>query len=96
MRAALLRLLTAAYGTSETFPNVRATVAIRGIADSSQRATTTIPIVFIFVPDPVAVKLVRSLAHPGGNITGLSQLAFDMSAKRVELLKEMVPRVFRG
>ena len=58
---------------------------------AAQRATTTIPIVFILVPDPVASKLVQSLAHPGGNITGLSQLAFDMSAKRVELLKQMVP-----
>jgi putative tryptophan/tyrosine transport system substrate-binding protein len=62
---------------------------------AAQRATTTIPIVFILVPDPVASKLVRSLAHPGGNITGLSQLAFDMSAKRVELLKQMVPSLSR-
>jgi putative tryptophan/tyrosine transport system substrate-binding protein len=62
---------------------------------AAQRATTTIPIVFILVPDPVASKLVRSLAHPGGNITSLSQLAFDMSAKRVGLLKEMVPGVSR-
>jgi putative tryptophan/tyrosine transport system substrate-binding protein len=43
----------------------------------------------------VASKLVRTLARPGGNITGLSQLAFDMSAKRVELLKEMVPGLLR-
>ncbi len=62
---------------------------------AAQRATTTIPIVFVLVPDPVASKLVRSLAHPGGNITGLSQVAFDMSAKRVQLLKEMVPSVSR-
>jgi putative tryptophan/tyrosine transport system substrate-binding protein len=62
---------------------------------AAQRATTTIPVVFILVPDPVASKLVRSLAHPGGNITGLSQLAFDMSAKRVELLKQMVPSLSR-
>jgi putative tryptophan/tyrosine transport system substrate-binding protein len=62
---------------------------------AAQRATTTIPIVFILVPDPVAVKLVTSLAHPGGNITGLSQLALDMSAKRVELLKQMVSSLSR-
>jgi putative ABC transport system substrate-binding protein len=62
---------------------------------AAQHATTTIPIVFILVPDPVASKLVGSLPHPGGNITGLSQLAFDMSAKRVELLKQMVPSLSR-
>jgi putative ABC transport system substrate-binding protein len=62
---------------------------------AAQRATSTIPIVFILVADPVANKLVKSLAHPGGNITGLSQLAVDMSAKRVELLKQMVPSLSR-
>jgi putative tryptophan/tyrosine transport system substrate-binding protein len=62
---------------------------------AAQRATTTIPIVFILVTDPVASKLVKSLAHPGGNITGLSSLSFDMSAKRIELLKQMVPSVSR-
>ncbi len=67
----------------------------RPAALAAQRATTTIPIVFILVPDPVASKLVKSLAHPGGNITGLSQLAFDMSAKRVGLLKLMVPTLSR-
>jgi putative tryptophan/tyrosine transport system substrate-binding protein len=60
---------------------------------AAQRATMVTPVVFILVPDPVAVKLVKSLAHPGGNITGLSQLAFDMSAKRVELLKQIAPSV---
>jgi putative ABC transport system substrate-binding protein len=62
---------------------------------AAQRATATIPIVFILVPDPVTSKLVKTSAHPGGNITGLSQLAFDMSAKRVELLKQMVPGISR-
>src|SRR6516164_10135178 len=62
---------------------------------AAQRATTTIPIVFILVPDPVASKLVESLAHPGGNITGLSNVAFEMFAKRVELLKQMVPSISR-
>jgi putative ABC transport system substrate-binding protein len=57
---------------------------------AAQRATNTIPIVFIVVPDPVSTKLVASLAHPGGNITGLSTLAADMLAKRVELFKEIV------
>jgi putative tryptophan/tyrosine transport system substrate-binding protein len=57
---------------------------------AAQRATNTIPIVFILVPDPVATKLVASLARPGGNITGLSQLAVDLLAKRLELFKETV------
>ena len=57
---------------------------------AAQRATNTIPIVFIVVPDPVATKLVASLAHPGGNITGLSTLAADMLAKRVAVFKEIV------
>jgi putative ABC transport system substrate-binding protein len=57
---------------------------------AAQRATNTIPIVFIVVPDPVATKLVASLAHPGGNITGLSTLAADLLAKRLELFKKIV------
>jgi putative tryptophan/tyrosine transport system substrate-binding protein len=60
---------------------------------AAQRATTTIPIIFILVPDPVAAKLVASLARPGGNITGLSQLAIDMGAKRLELLNETLPHL---
>ena len=62
---------------------------------AAQRATTTIPIVFIFVPDPVGSKLVASLAHPGGNISGLSNFAHDLAAKRVEYLKAIVPGVSR-
>jgi putative tryptophan/tyrosine transport system substrate-binding protein len=58
---------------------------------AAQRATNTIPIVFILVSDPVAAKLVASLAHPGGNITGLSNLSEDLLAKRVESFKETVP-----
>jgi putative tryptophan/tyrosine transport system substrate-binding protein len=59
-------------------------------AIAAKRATNTIPIVFIVVPDPVATKLVASLAHPGGNITGLSTLAADLLAKRLALFKEIV------
>jgi putative ABC transport system substrate-binding protein len=67
----------------------------RPAAIAAQRATTTIPIVFTAVPDPVGDKLVESLARPGGNITGLSNMAFDLSAKRIELLKDMVAGLSR-
>jgi putative tryptophan/tyrosine transport system substrate-binding protein len=62
---------------------------------AAQRATTTIPIVFILVPDPVERKLVNSLARPGGNITGLTHISIDLSAKRLEMLKEAFPRTTR-
>jgi putative ABC transport system substrate-binding protein len=76
--------------------NVNVLVAINRIAAlAAQRATTTIPIVFVAVPDPVGSKLVASFAHPGGNITGLSNFAHDLTAKRVEFLKTTVPNVSR-
>ena len=58
-------------------------------------ATSTIPIVFMFVPDPVGMKLVESLARPGGNITGLSNFGRDLAGKRLQLLKEIVPGLSR-
>jgi putative tryptophan/tyrosine transport system substrate-binding protein len=58
-------------------------------------ATTTIPIVFAQEGDPVADGLVATLARPGGNITGLSGLAPELSRKRLELLKEIIPRLSR-
>ena len=60
-------------------------------AFACQRATSTIPIILVANPDPVGLKLVASLARPGGNITGLSAMAFDLAAKRVQLLKEAIP-----
>jgi putative ABC transport system substrate-binding protein len=60
-----------------------------------KEATKTIPVVFGTVQDPVASGLVESLARPGGNITGLSALAPDLGSKRLELLKEVAPRVSR-
>jgi len=53
------------------------------------------PVVFIYVPDPVGDKFVASLAHPGGNITGLSNFAYGLAAKRVEYLKAIVPSLSR-
>jgi putative tryptophan/tyrosine transport system substrate-binding protein len=60
-----------------------------------KEATTTIPIVMGFDTDPVGNGLVASLARPGGNITGLSVLSPELGGKRLELLKEIVPKVSR-
>jgi ABC-type uncharacterized transport system substrate-binding protein len=61
-----------------------------------QQATSTIPIVFVNVPDPVGAGFVRSMAHPGGNITGFSNFEYDMSGKWAELLKQIAPHVTRA
>ena len=60
-----------------------------------KQATRTIPIVFAVHNDPVGTGDVASLAHPGGNITGTTQMATDLSAKQLELLKEVVPGLTR-
>jgi len=62
---------------------------------AAKRATTTIPIVFIAVGDPVTSGLVTGLARPGGNVTGLSLLFPELVGKRLELLKLVVPGVSR-
>jgi putative tryptophan/tyrosine transport system substrate-binding protein len=62
---------------------------------SAKEATITIPIVMAQDPDPVGSGFVASLARPGGNITGLSTLAPEISGKRLELLKEIVSRISR-
>src|SRR5262245_4936496 len=62
---------------------------------AAKNATRTIPIVMVSSVDPVAAGMVDSLAHPGGNITGLARLTRDLSGKRLELLKEAVPGIKR-
>ena len=62
---------------------------------AAKRATSTIPIVMAFSGDPVGSGLVASLAHPGGNVTGLSGMAPDLAGKRLELLKELLPGMSR-
>ena len=62
---------------------------------AAKQATKTIPIVIVTSQDPVAVGYIESLAHPGGNITGITRLTRDLSGKRLELLKEVVPGLSR-
>ncbi len=68
----------------------------RPAAVAAQRATTSIPTVFIVVPDPIGTKLVSSLARPGGNITGLTHIAVELSAKRLAFFKEAFPNASRA
>ena len=67
------------------------TLAIR----AAKQATNAIPIVMVSATDPVAAGFVDSLARPGGNITGVVRLTRELSGKRLELLKEAVPRISR-
>lgn len=62
---------------------------------AAKKASSTVPIVFAAVNDPVAAGLVDSLARPGGNITGLTNFSPDLDGKRLELLKQAFPKVFR-
>ena len=63
---------------------------------AAKNATKTIPIIMVGIPDdPVKAGLVESLAHPGGNVTGLSSVTRELGGKRLELLKEAVPKVAR-
>jgi putative tryptophan/tyrosine transport system substrate-binding protein len=64
-------------------------------ASACQKATSSIPIVFTQVGDPVSVGLVRSIARPGGNITGIASLRAELTAKRLELFRNVVPTLRR-
>jgi putative ABC transport system substrate-binding protein len=97
--------IRAAEGKYERFPafaaelvrlKVDLIVAPTGpAAEAAKNATRTIPIVMMVVPDPVGSGLVASLARPGGNITGLSSLLVELSAKQLEILKEAIPQASR-
>jgi putative ABC transport system substrate-binding protein len=76
--------------------NVDVIVGIGTLAPlAAKRATSTIPIVMGAAGDPVGSGLVASLAQPGGNVTGMSLMAPDLGGKRLELLKELLPRLAR-
>ncbi len=62
---------------------------------AAKEATKTLPIVMVTTVDPVAAGYVKSFAHPGENITGLANFSRDLSAKRVELLREVLPKMSR-
>ena len=62
---------------------------------AAKQTTSTVSIIFVAVGDPVGTGVVASLARPGGNITGLTNISAELSAKLLELLKEVVPRLTR-
>ena len=67
-----------------------------GVNVSAVKAlTTTIPIVFCFVNEPVALGFAQSIAWPGSNLTGMSNFSVEIAGKRIELLKELVPGLTR-
>ena len=90
-----------AEGRSERFAEIAAEfvrlkvdviVTSGGGVPAAKQATSVIPIVFPLAADPVGGGLVAILARPGGNVTGLSQQAADVAGKRLEILREILPR----
>ena len=94
-----------AEGRQERYPELAAELVANGVnvivvggtlgALAARNATATIPIVMAIVSDPVASGLVASLARPGGNVTGISDMAPDLDAKRFQLLREVAPTMTR-
>ena len=94
-----------ADGRGERFPALAAecvrlqadiiVVSTTPAAQAAKNATRTIPIVMIALGDPVGTSLVDNLAHPGGNITGMSMMVPELAAKRLGLLKQAVPGISR-
>src|SRR6202035_190929 len=66
-------------------------VGVGGAAPYVKKATSTIPMVFMYVADPIGTKLVESIRHPGGNATGPTNFGLELVGKRLEYLKEIVP-----
>jgi putative ABC transport system substrate-binding protein len=92
-------------GKTEHFPALVTELVERNVAvivvagatatRAARQVTTRVPVVMVNVTDPVAVGLVASLARPGGNITGISNMSPELGVKRLELLKELVPQLAR-
>jgi putative ABC transport system substrate-binding protein len=70
-------------------------VGVGGAAPYVKQATSTIPMVFMYVADPIGAKLVESIRHPGGNATGLTNFGLELVGKRLEYLKEINPQLAR-
>jgi putative ABC transport system substrate-binding protein len=68
-------------------------VGVGGAAPYVKKATSTIPMVFMYVADPIGAKLVESIRHPGGNATGLTNFGLELVGKRLEYLKEINPQI---
>ena len=95
----------AADGRNEQFPDLIAeclrlnanviAVTTTPAARAAKAATRSVPVVMVAVGDPVGTGLVESLAHPGGNLTGMSQMTSALAGKRLELLKAAVPKISR-
>jgi putative tryptophan/tyrosine transport system substrate-binding protein len=88
------RFQTMARELVDLKPNAIIAVTALGAVDV-KKLTSTIPIVFVIVADPIGAELIEGLAHPGGNATGLSLMAVDLSGKHLALLKEAVPNLSR-
>ncbi len=92
-----------AEGREERLPELAAelvrlqvdVIVTQGVEEAARQATSTIPIVMATSADPVATGAVASLAHPGGNVTGLTAAGPELGPKRLELLKEALPGVSR-
>ncbi len=86
------------HGLAEELLNLNVSLIVSANTPGTRAAmdvTKTVPIVMVEVADPVATGFVTNLAHPGGNVTGLSNMARELTQKRLQLLKEAVPRAAR-
>jgi putative ABC transport system substrate-binding protein len=94
-----------AEGQADRFPPLAAELVRLGVdlivtrgtpaAKAVKTATATIPVVMAAIGEPLGVGVVESLAHPGGNVTGLSSFVIELAAKRIEMLKEAFPSIAR-